>query len=185
MHESILKSKTEFEKVIKFLINDFSGLQTGRASSAMVAEIMVDSYGQLTPLKHVANISTPTAQEIFIEPWDKSQIQPIEKAIRDKKDLGLNPSNNGTTIIIKVPPLTEERRKDIVKIVHQKSENAKVSVRQIRHNIHETIKKEEKDKLISEDEFRTYEKELQKEVDDVNKNIDELTKNKEKDIMTI
>lgn len=184
MHTAIITAKESFEKANDFLKKEFSGIQTGRASAGLVEDIMVDSYGQQTPIKHVANISI-NGQEILIDPWDKSQLAAVEKAIRDKSDLGLNPANTGAAIRIVVPPLTEERRKEIVKIVHQKSENAKVTIRQGRHAAQDILKKEQKDGEMSEDDLARFEKELQKEVENANKALDELTKHKECEVMKI
>lgn len=185
MHISIDTAQKEFQKAIEFLGKEFSALQTGRASTALIEDIEVESYGQKGPLKHVANISVPGPQEIMIDPWDKSQLSIIEKVIRDKQELGLNPVNSGSAIRINIPPLTEERRKEIVKIVHQKAENAKVAIRQARHTAHDIIKKEQKEGEISEDDLKTFEKELQKFVDEANKEIEEHAKKKEKEVMTV
>ena len=184
MHDAITTAKADFEKAISFLKKEFAGLQTGRASAALVEDILVDSYGQMTPIKHVANISV-NGQDILIDPWDKGQLTSIEKAIREKSDLGLNPNNTGAAICITVPPLTEERRKEIVKIVHQKAEHAKVSIRQARHTALDALKKEEKEGEISEDEWHRLEKELQKAVDDANAHVEEMTKHKEEEVMKV
>lgn len=184
MHTAIATAKADFEKAIDFLKKEFAGLQTGRASSALIEDVLVDSYGQKTPIKHVANISI-NGQEIMIDPWDKGQLAAVEKAIREKSDLGLNPTNTGAAIRIVVPPLTEDRRKDIVKIVHQKAEHAKVGIRQARHTANDILKKEEKDGEMSEDDLRREEKTLQKEVDNANKKVDEMTKHKEAEVMTV
>lgn len=185
MHPAIDHAKEEFQKTIEFLLKEFSSLQTGRANAALVEDIEIESYGQKSPIKHVANISVPGAQEIMVDPWDKGQLATIEKAIRDKSELGLNPVNSGSAIRINIPPLTEERRKEIVKIVHQKAENAKVAIRQARHTAHDVLKKEEKEGEMSEDDFRTFEKELQKGVDEVNEKVESHAKKKEKEVMTV
>ncbi len=185
MHPAIETAAIEFEKIFDFLKKEYSALQTGRASAALVEDIVVESYGQRMPLKHVANISLPGPQEIMIDPWDKGQLAAIEKAIRDNQDLKLNPVNSGIAIRLNIPPLTEERRKDIVKVVHQKAENARVSIRQIRHASHDLLKKAEKDGELSEDELKRYEKELQSKVDGSNQTIEEMTKHKEVDVMKV
>ncbi len=181
MHSAVATAVDDFEKVFDFLKKEFASLQTGRASAALVEDIHVESYGQRMPLKHVANISLPGPQEIMIDPWDKSQLSAIEKAIRDNADLKLNPVNTGAAIRLNIPPLTEERRKDIVKVVHQKAENARVSIRQIRHTAHDALKNDE----LSEDELKRHEKELQNHVDDANGKIEELTKHKEAEVMKV
>ena len=183
-HSEIETAKVEFEKATTFLAKEFAGLQTGRASASLVEDIMVDSYGQKTPIKHLANISIPGSQELMIDPWDKSLLPAVEKAIGDS-DLGLSPNNTGAAIRINIPPLTEERRKDIVKMIHQKSENTRVSIRQHRHTAHDHLKRAEKEGDLSEDELRSHEKELQKEVDTANGKVDEITQKKEKEIMTV
>lgn len=181
----IAHAKEDFEKAIAFLKKEFASLQTGRASASLIEDIEIDSYGQRTPIKHVANISLPSAQEIMIDPWDKSQVSAVEKAIRDKQELGLNPTNLGNSIILKVPPLTEERRKELVKVVHQKAEHAKITIRQGRQKAQEELKKMEKNKEMSEDDLRVYEKDLQKEVDTANGHVDDMTKHKEQEVMKV
>jgi len=185
MHDALTLAQNSFQKALEFLGKEFASLQTGRANASLVDSIEVDVYGSRTPIKHLANISLPSAQEIFIDPWDKSQLTAIEKAIRDCPDLGLNPTNTGAALRINVPALTEERRKEIVKIAHQKAEHAKVTVRKARHDALEIIKKEEKNGDMSEDDLHREEKELQKLVDEVNKKVDELTQYKEKELMTV
>lgn len=185
MHASIESAITEFAKTIEFLKKEFSSLQTGRASAALVEEIEVMSYGQRMALRHVANISVPGPQELFIDPWDKSILATVEKAIRDHPSLGLSPVNTGAAIRINIPPLNEERRKEIVKIVHQKAEHARVAVRQSRHIAHDDLKKREKNGEMSEDDLKRFEKELQTKVDEANVKIEELTKHKETEVMKV
>jgi ribosome recycling factor len=184
MHEAIDSAKNEFDKAFDFLKKEFSSLQTGRANPALIEDIEINSYGQRMPIKHIANIGI-NGQEITIDPWDKSQLSAVEKAIRDNSDLGLNPVNAGSLLRINVPPLTEDRRKEIVKIVHGKAENARVAVRQARHTAHDQLKKEEKDSEMSEDDLSRFEKELQKSVDEANAHIEELTKHKEAEVMRV
>jgi len=184
MHTAIKIVQDEFKKALDFLKKEFSGLQTGRANSALIEDIEIEAYSQRSPIKHVANISV-NGQEIMIDPWDKSQLSLVEKAIRDHSDLGLNPVNTGVAIRINVPPLTEERRKEIAKIVHIKAENARVTVRKARHTAHDILKKEQKNGEMSEDDLSRLEKELQKEVESVNSKIEELSKHKEAEVMKI
>lgn len=185
MHQAIDEAQSEFEKIFEFLKKEFANLQTGRASASLVEDIEVTSYGQRMPIKHVANISIPGPQEILIDPWDKGQLSAIEKAIREKSDLGLNPVNSGIALRINIPPLTEDRRREIVKIVNQKAEHARVSIRQARHAAQDLLKKEEKDGLISEDDLKRFEKDLQKKVDDANATVETLTSHKETEVMKV
>lgn len=185
MHDVLTFAQDSFQKALEFLGKEFASLQTGRANASLVDSIEVDVYGSRTPIKHLANISLPSAQEIFIDPWDKSQLTAIEKAIRDCPDLGLNPTNTGAALRINVPALTEERRKEIVKIAHEKTEHARVSIRKARHEALEILKKEEKAGEMGEDDLHREEKELQKMVDEANKKVDELMQHKEKELMTV
>jgi ribosome recycling factor len=180
-HNALEIAAAESQKAIEFLKKEFAALQTGRASASLVEGIGIEVYGSKQPLKHVANISVGGPQELMIDPWDKSQLAAIEKAITESS-LGLNPHNNGNTIILNIPPLTEERRQSIVKIVHQKAEQARVSVRQGRHAAMEAIKKDE---ALSEDEQKNLEKDVQKKVDEMNKEIETLSKHKEEEVMKV
>lgn len=184
MHIAIEAAREEFEKAILFLKKEFAGLQTGRANPALIEDIEIEAYGQRSPIKHIANISV-NGQEIMIDPWDKSQLAQVEKVIRDNSDLGLNPVNTGAAIRINVPPLTEERRKEIAKIVHTKAENARVTIRKARHTAQDMLKSEEKEGDMSEDDLSRSEKELQKEVDNFNTKVEELSKHKEAEVMKI
>lgn len=173
-----------FEKAITHLKQEFAGLQIGRANSALVEGIMVDSYGSEQPLKNLANISLPDAQTIMIKPWDKSVMASIEKAII-ASSLQSNPNNDGECIRLSIPPLTEERRKELAKIVHQMAEQAHISVRTARQKALDKIKQMKTDKEISEDEAHGAEKKLQDNVDQANKEIKEISQKKEQDIMTV
>lgn len=184
MHSAISFAQEEFQKAINFLKKEYTSLQTGRASAGLVEDIEVEQYGQRMPLRHVANISI-NGQEILIDPWDKSVLGILEKAIREKSELGLNPVNNGVALRINVPPLTEDRRREMVKIVHQKAEHARVSIRQARQMAQEKLRKEEKEGAMSEDDLKRFEKELQKEVDEINKKAEELCKHKETEVMKV
>jgi ribosome recycling factor len=185
MTEAILKTLSDGAKaVVDHLHQEFAKVQTGRANPAMVEHLMVDSYGTKMPLKSLANISIPDAKTISIQPWDRGQIASVEKAIRES-NLGLNPMNNGLAIHLNLPPLTEERRRDQVKVVGKIAEEAKVSLRTARHEALDQLKKLEKDKEIGEDLFRAKEKEIQAKVDEASAQIEEAAKKKEKDIMTV
>lgn len=177
-------AKADFAKAIDHLKEEFRGLQIGRANGALVEGIEVEVYGSTQPLKNMANIAIPDAQTIQIKPWDKSVLQSIEKAITNSS-LQLNPNNDGECIRLSVPPLTEERRKDLTKLVHQMAEHAHISVRTSRQKAHDKFKSMLKDKEITEDESRGAEKKLQDAVDEANNQIKDLSKKKEEDIMTV
>lgn len=180
----ITKAQQDFDTAVTHLKQEFSKLQIGRASATFVEDIMVDAYGTMTAMKGVASISIPDARTIAIQPWDRSLMGAIEKAIL-ASNMGLNPTNDGVHIRIVMPALTEERRKDLVKMVHQMEEQAKISVRTARGNAHGGFKSLQEKKEITEDDQRHAEKNLQEKVDAVNKLIEELSKKKDQDIMTI
>jgi len=185
MTESIIQElKAKGQAAVDHLHGEFSKLQTGRASAALVEGLMVDSYGTKMPLKSLANITVPDAKTISIQPWDRGQIASVEKAIRDSS-LGLNPQNNGIAIHLNLPPLTEERRKELVKVLHKFAEEARIVVRNLRHDALGKLKAMEKNKEIGEDQLAVAEKEAQKQVDGFNLSIEEAAKKKEKDIMTV
>jgi len=172
------------KKAIDFLTKDLAALRAGRANPAMVEKIMVEYYGTPTPLNQLSNITVPEARLLVIQPWDKSSILDIERAIL-KSDLGVNPNNDGNVIRIAIPQLTEESRKDLVKVVRKRAEEAKVAVRNIRREGNDMIKSSEKEKLISEDESKKGLDDVQKVTDKYIKDIDEIMKAKEKDIMEV
>jgi ribosome recycling factor len=178
------ETKRKMEASIDALKKEFSGLRSGRASTGMLDPIMVDSYGSLMPLNQVANISTPEARMLTVTVWDRSMIAAVEKAIRDS-GLGLNPQTEGATIRLPIPPMTEERRKEIVKVAGKYTEAAKVAVRNIRRDGMETVKKLEKDKKISEDDLERFEKDIQKATDETIVKIDTTLSHKEKEIMEV
>ena len=177
-------AKGRMDKVISGLQHEMTAIRTGRASVAIFDNLRVDYYGTPTPLNQVANLHVPEPSLITIQPWDVSQIGAIEKAIR-VSDLGLNPANDGKIIRVPIPPLTEERRKDIVKKLHSVAEEHRVAARTIRRDANEHLKKLLKDKLISEDEERRALDDVQKTTDAHIAKIDQLSKAKEKDILDI
>jgi ribosome recycling factor len=177
-------AKTRMDKVISGLQHEMAAIRTGRASVAIFDNLRVDYYGTPTPLNQVANLHVPEPSLITIQPWDVSQIAGIEKAIR-QADMGLNPSNDGKLIRVPVPPLTEERRKEIVKKLHGIAEEHRVAARTIRRDANEHLKKLLKDKLISEDEERRALEDVQKTTDAHIAKIDQASKAKEKDILEI
>jgi len=183
MIDSIFQDTREsMEKSIVALKNDLNKVRTGRASLSLLDDIRVDYYGTLTPLNQMASLSVPESRLIIIQPWDVSMIKEIEKAIL-KSDLGLTPTNDGKLIRISIPPLTEERRKQLVKVVHKKSEEHKIAVRNIRRDSNDLLKGLKKDGDISEDDAFRAQDQVQKITDEHVKLIDEVCKEKEKEIL--
>lgn len=178
------KSEEAMKKTIDRLKSELASIRTGRASSAVIEGIKVESYGSLMPINQLAGVSIPDAKTIEIRPWDASQLGAIEKAIL-KADIGMTPVNDGKIIRISVPPLTEERRKEIVKSISRMAEDFRVAVRNERRVLVENIKKLEKDKVITEDGRKKFESDAQKVTDDYIKKIDESIALKEKEVMQI
>ena len=164
------------------LKHDFSGLRTGRASTALVDTIHVEVYGSNMPLSQVATVSVPEPRMLTVQVWDRSNVQPVEKAIRSA-NLGLNPITDGQLIRLPIPDLTEERRKELAKLVGQFSEKARIAVRNVRRDGMDHLKQDEKKHEISEDERKRLEHEVQKLTDDTIKEIDELAEAKEREIL--
>jgi len=179
-----LHSKTRMEKVLTDLQHEMSAIRTGRASVSIFDTLRVDYYGTPTPLNQLANLHVPEPSLITIQPWDISQIGSIEKAIRTS-DLGLNPANDGKIIRVPIPPLTEERRKEIVKRLHHIAEDHRVALRNIRRDANEHLKKLLKDKAISEDDERKALDDVQKMTDGHIQKVDLASKGKEKEILEI
>ncbi|MDR1389498.1 MAG: ribosome recycling factor [Treponema sp.] len=184
MHSVIAAAEERMTKTIGNLKEGYAALRTGRASAALFDRIRVDYYGEKSPLPQVANISIPEARLIVIQPWDKSLIGEIEKAIRSS-ELSLNPSNDGKVIRIAIPPLTEERRKDLVKQAKTQAEQSRVAVRNIRRDGNEELKKLLKDKELTEDEEAKNTEELQKLTDAYIKKADKILEEKESEIMEV
>ncbi|BCR05465.1 ribosome-recycling factor [Desulfuromonas versatilis] len=185
MYADVIKrTRTGMSKSVDALKKDFTKVRTGRASTTLLDEVRVDYYGTPTPLNQVGTLSVPEPRLITIQPWEKNLIPEIEKAIL-KSDLGLNPSSDGQLIRIIIPALTEERRKEMVKLIKRMGEDAKIAVRNARRDGNETMKKLEKDKEISEDELKRGEKEIQELTDEFVKKIDEAIAAKEKEVMEI
>jgi ribosome recycling factor len=176
--------KDDFNKVIEFLKTDISGLRTGRASSAMVDTITVEAYGIRQPLKAVASITVVDQKTLMIDPWDKSILGAVEKGIREA-NIGANPVNDGRGIRLSMPELTVERRQELIKILHQRLENARISVRKVREEIRDMISAEEKDGGMSEDEKFKLQEELDKMTKDYNEEIKVIGDKKEEEINTI
>src|SRR5512132_4279037 len=176
--------KARMEKALTDLQHEMAGIRTGRASLSILDHIRVDYYGTPTPLNQLANLHVPEPAMITIQPWDVSQIGPIEKSIR-ASDLGLNPANDGKLIRLPIPPLTEERRKELVKRLHHVAEDHRVAVRNIRRDGNEAVKKLLKDKKISEDDEKKALEEIQKMTDVHMQKLDSAAKTKEKEILEI
>ncbi len=177
-------SKTRMEKVLSDLQHEMAGVRTGRASVSLLDNVRADYYGTPTPLNQLATLHVPEPTLITVQPWDVSQIGVIEKAIR-AADLGLNPANDGKLIRVPIPPLTEERRKELVKKLHHIAEDHRVALRNVRRDANENVKKLLKDKLISEDEDRRAHDEIQKLTDAQIQKLDQAAKAKEKEILEI
>jgi ribosome recycling factor len=184
--EQELKRKTNdrMSRTIETLKKEFSSIRTGRASLALLDGITVNYYDTPTPLQQLASLSIPESRQMAIQPWDPKGIPDIEKAIL-KSDLGLTPMNDGKLIRINIPPLTEERRKQLVKTVKKIAEEAKVAIRNIRRDTNEELKKLEKDKHLSEDIIKKLHEEIQKVTDSFVDRVDEILAHKEKEIMEV
>ncbi|RZK48977.1 MAG: ribosome recycling factor [Pedobacter sp.] len=187
MNELIKKqiedARSTMEKAINHCEAELTKIRAGKASAGMLDGIMVDYYGNPTPLAQVGSINTPDARTLLIQPWEKQMLVPIERAIMEA-NIGINPQNDGSIIRLVVPPLTEERRKELVKKVKEESERGKIAVRNIRKDANEKIKKLKGDG-VSDDEVKTGEAEVQKVTDNYILKVDKLAEAKEKDIMTI
>src|SRR5262245_23819788 len=176
--------KARMEKALADLQHEMAGIRTGRASLSILDHIRVDYYGTPTPLNQVANLHVPEPSLITIQPWDVSQIGPIEKSIR-ASDLGLNPANDGKIIRLPIPPLTEERRKELVKKLHNAAEHHRVSLRNVRRDGNESVKKLLKDKKITEDDDKRAHDEIQKLTDNFMQKLESAVKTKEKEVLEI
>jgi len=180
----LLDAEERMEKAVTSQERDFSKLRTGRASTALVDGIKADYYGTPTPIGQMASVTVPDSRTVSIQPWDKGGISIIEKAIL-KSDLGLTPVNDGKVIRIMIPPLTEDRRKDLVKVARKYTEDAKVAVRNVRRDANDSLKKLEKDKAVSEDEQKKASEDVQKLTDKFVADADKKCAAKEKEIMEI
>ena len=185
MYESIISEKEmEFDNVMERMRIEIGKLRTGRANPAMVEDLLVDYYGSKTPLKQMASVNIPEARTITIQPWDRGALGLIESAIRES-ELNLNPNNDGILIRINIPQLTEERRREMVKILNQKAEEARIGVRGVREDAWKEIQEKEKNgEMAEDDKFKAKEK-LQQVVDEYNKRIEEMRAKKEQEMMTV
>ncbi len=184
MDSTIEKTKERMSKSIVSLNSDFAAIRTGRASSAMFDKIKVEYYGQQSPLSQVATISIPEARLVVIQPWDKALLGEIEKAIQ-KSELSLNPANDGKIIRISIPPLTEERRKEFVKLAKSTAEQSRVAIRNIRRDANDSFKKMEKNHELSEDEVKHGMEKIQKLTDKYIEEVNSILAKKEKEIMEV
>lgn len=185
MTDSIIKdTQSKMSQAVQSFSKQLATVRAGRANPSLLDNVYVDYYGASTPLNQLSTISTPEARLLLITPFDKSSISDIEKGIQ-KADLGLSPSSDGNVIRINIPALTEERRKDLVKVVGKYAEEAKVQVRNIRRDANDQLKKSEKNGDLTEDELRGFQDDVQKETDKYIADIDQTSKEKEKEIMEV
>ena len=184
MNEELKVYEEKMEKSINAMMDEFASIRAGRANPYVLDKIKVDYYGTPTPIQQVGNISVPEARMIVIQPWEKSLIKAIEKAIQ-ASDLGINPSNDGSVIRLVFPELTEDRRKELAKDVKKTGEAAKVAVRNIRRDANEAFKKQEKNNEISEDDLKDATEQIQKITDKAIEKIDKAVENKTKEILTV
>jgi ribosome recycling factor len=185
MIEDVIKdAKTRMAKCVEALKNDFGKIRSGRAHPSLIENVMVDSYGSMMPLKQVANISILDARMLQVTPWDKSSVGAIEKAIIGS-GLGLNPATAGAVIRVPLPALTEERRKDLIKVLREHAENGRVGLRNVRRDSNQVLKDLHKEKEITEDEWHRGEEKIQKITDEVMKEVDGLVSLKEKELMAV
>ena len=186
MSISEIQQQTEYKmkRTVETLREDFIKIRTGRASTGLLEHIMVEYYGTPTPINQVAQIGVADARTLTVQPWEKSMVAPVEKAIRSS-DLGLNPATSGILIRVPLPPLTEERRRELTKFVRHLGEEAKVAIRNLRRDANEQVKKLTKAKEISEDDESRAEKDIQKLTDNFVSSIDQCVAEKEKEVMTV
>jgi ribosome recycling factor len=184
INEVIADTVDRMEKALESLRIDLRAIRTGRASAALLDRIMVDYYSMPTPLVQLANVSVPEARSLVIRPYSPSDLGAIEKAI-SKSDLGLTPNNDGQQIRLNIPALTEERRRDLVKQVARRSEEARVAVRNIRRDAIHDLREMEKESMISEDDLHHGQERIQTKTDEFIKHVDEITREKDEEIMTV
>ena len=184
MEKEIKDAKTRMDKSIETLRAELAKVRSGKATTALLDGIKVDYYGTMTPINQVGNLTVLDAHTLSYTPWDKSMVIPVDKAILEA-NIGFNPISDGTNLKIPIPPLNEERRKELVKLIKKFGEETKVAVRNIRRDTNEHLKKENKDKKISEDELKDAEEKVQKLTDAHIQLVDEVLKHKEKEIMEV
>ncbi len=179
----IAQKKKDFENVFEFAKNEAASIRTGRATPAMAEDLPVEYMGSQLKIKELASLSTPEPRMLVIQPWDSGALAAIEKAIRESS-LGLNPTNDGKAVRLTIPALTEERRKEFIKVLHAKMEEARIRMRHVREEIVKKVQSAVREKTAREDDLRLAKDELQKITDDLNKRIDDLAKKKEQELMT-
>ena len=184
MEKIIKDAKARMDKSLESLRNELTKIRSGKATTALLDGIKVDYYGAFTPINQTGNLTVLDAHTLSYTPWDKSVLSIVEKAILEA-NIGLNPVSDGTNLKIPIPPLNEERRKELVKLVKKFGEDSKVAVRNIRRDANDHLKKEQKEKKLSEDELKAAEDKIQKLTDEHTKNVDEILKHKEKEIMEV
>ena len=185
MYQKVISDlKRKFDQVIDKLTEDFASVRTGRASSSLVDNIVVTYYGSTVPLKQMAQITTPDASLIVVQPWDKGALADVELAIRNS-ELGLSPTNDGSVIRVALPPLTQERRDELIRNISKKGEEGRIALRNIRGEAWDQVKKMEKSSELTEDDRYSAEEELNKIIDEYNKKIENLISEKEKELRTI
>lgn len=182
--EVLAEVSRKMDRSVQALRNELDSLRTGRATPSLVENMMIDYYGSPTPLKQIASISAPDPQAILVQPWDKQSLRDIERGLI-KSDMGFNPSNDGTNITVPIPPLNTERRQELVKLLKQKIEDGKISVRNVRRDGLDSLRKMERGKTISQDQNRRAQDQLQKTTDGHTKTIDEVGVAKEAEIMQV
>lgn len=182
--DTVSDAETRMTKAVEAARHDYQTIRTGRANPAMLERVTVEAYGSSMPVNQIATISVPEPRMLVIAPWDKSMIPHIERAIQ-KSDLGLNPSSDGNVVRLSIPQLTEERRKDLIKTLHKKAEEHRVAVRNIRRDVNEDLKRQEKAGEASEDDVHRAQEQIQKFTDKYITQIDELTHAKEADLMEV
>lgn len=180
----LTEAESSMNKSVEAVKKDFASLRAGRATPALLDKIAVSYYGNLMPVNQLANISAPEARLLMVQPWDKSALPEIEKAIL-KSDLGINPSSDGTVIRLTIPQLTQERRAELVKVIKKKAEEGRVAIRNVRRDTNDILKQQQKNGEISEDDLRRFQDEVQKSTDKYIKEIDALVKVKEQEIVQV
>ncbi len=183
-NEALATAERKMARAIEVLERDLAGIRTGRASTSLVERIHVEYYGTATPLNQLAGISVPEPHQIVIQPWDRAVLGAIEKAIL-KSDVGLMPNVDGTVVRLNIPPLTEERRKEIVRVVHRRMEEARVEIRNLRREAAEALKREERDGTVGEDEARRMLDALQKVTDRHVEEVDKIGAHKEQEVLEV
>lgn len=181
---SLEKARQRMEGALESLRREFASVRTGKASPALLDTVRVEAYGSRVPLNQVGTVSAPEPRMLTIQPWDRSLVKEIEKAIRES-DLGLNPSNDGTLIRIPIPALTEERRKEYVRMLHKLAEEGRVAVRQARKDANDDVKHRQKDEGMSEDDVRREQEKVQKLTDQYIAKVEEMLKHKEAEVMEV